>query len=63
MNFGKLKKIVEILTKAGVQDREYFDMKHDILYLPYRETGTDIAVDLENENCHFDKSADSWASF
>lgn len=63
-NLRRVSRVIEILTAAGVDpDRSYFDMTHDVLFIPWREQTGVVAEQLEAAGCHWSSDGESWASF
>ena len=67
MNLERMRKVVVALDVAERGNRlergAYFDMEHDIIYIPWHEQIGIIAEMLEAAGCHWDEDAESWASF
>ena len=67
MNLDEMRKIVIALDVAERGNRlekgAYFNMEHDIIYIPWFERTGIVAEMLEAAGCHWDESSESWASF
>ena len=63
MMLNEIRRVVEILDAAGVPGNAYFDMQHDILYIPFEEERGDVADQLEAAGCHWESESGSWATF
>ncbi len=62
MNIVDMKKVLEILDRAPLT-ATFFDMDHEILYIPWFKEKGEIADALEVAGCHWDEDAGSWAHF
>lgn len=58
---SNVKKVCEILEEAKIDS--WFEMSHDILFVPYFEETGEIAERLESAGCHWEDSAGCWAMF
>jgi hypothetical protein len=63
VNLERMKAVVAILEAAGVGPNAYFEMQHDVLYLPWDEPTGPTAEALAAAGCHYEEDVDSWASF
>lgn len=63
MDIDDMKKVMAALEGQPLQHAGYFNMEHDILYIPWFEEKGPVAEALEAAGCHWDTSAESWASF
>ncbi len=58
-----VKAVIEVLETAGADDGSYFDMDHDVLYVPWFEEEGEVAEALAKAGCHWEDDAGSWAMF
>jgi hypothetical protein len=63
VNLDRMKKVVGILDGQEMTNGGYFEMQHDIIYLPWGQKDGDVAKKLEEAGCFWDSDTDSWASF
>ena len=65
-----LQQMREVVAALDVAERDgllphhgYFDMQHDILYIPWDRASGPVAVMLDAAGCHWDDDAECWAHF
>jgi hypothetical protein len=63
MNFDQMKQVVAALDGQTLSAHGYFDMEHDILYIPWSEPKGEVAEKLEAAGCHWEEDVESWAHF
>jgi len=67
MNLEEMRKIVialDVAQRGGqLKHGGYFDMQHDIIYIPWEERIGLVAEMLEAAGCHWDEESESWAHF
>jgi hypothetical protein len=68
MDINRMRRVVMILDEASLSGHKlphagYFEMQHDIIYIPWRERVGRTAEELDSAGCHWDEEAESWASF
>ncbi len=64
-NLNSLLSILVVLQDDAKLDfeKEFIDMGHDVLYLPYHEETGEVAKKLLELECFWDSEAGSWATF
>lgn len=61
---NQVREVIEILVAAELNpESAYFDMDHDVLFVPWHEKDGDVAKALEKVGCHWSEEAGSWASY
>jgi hypothetical protein len=66
MNLDEMRKVVaalDVAERGNMLKDGYFDMQHDIIYIPWRERIGLVADMLEAAGCHWDEGGECWASF
>jgi len=62
-----MRSVVKALTVAEetgqLKGGGYFDMQHDILYIPWDRKDGIVAEMLDAAGCHWEEDVESWASF
>jgi hypothetical protein len=63
VNFDRMRKVMAALEGQDLPGDGFFDMQHDILYLPWSEKEGVVAEALAAAGCHYVDETESWASF